>query len=306
MKRQIKGGFIGNLPAPDDGLARYLRQAQSFPLLTASEEYEYASSWAKNHDKLSAEMLVSSHLRLVVSMAYELGGYGIPVGELIASGNVGLMQALQKFDPGKGFRFSTYATFWIRAEMYDMILSNWSLVKIGGSAAQKKVFFNLARTKRALGIMDSRLSGKQVKQIADKLEVSEADVEGMSERMHVRDVSLNAEKYDDGEGELVDFVQDDAKPIELELEDMEVRANGRDLLRRHLAELSGRDREILVARRLADPAKTLDELSIRHGISRERVRQIEERAFGKLKAAILRESDGNPEIEDKQDKAGAE
>ncbi|MDR3208406.1 MAG: RNA polymerase factor sigma-32 [Rickettsiales bacterium] len=287
MRKQIKGGFSGNLPAPDDGLARYLQQAQRFPLLTASEEYEYASSWAKNRDKLSAETLVSSHLRLVVSMAYELGNYGIPIGELIASGNVGLMQALQRFDPEKGFRFSTYATFWIRAEMYDLILSNWSMVKIGNSASQKKVFFNLARTKRALGIMDSRLSGAQVKQIADKLEVSEADVENMSERMHIRDMSLNANKYDDGDGELVDFIQDDAKPIEQEMEDMELRANGRELLRRHLLGLPARDREILVARRLSDPAKTLEELSAEYGISRERVRQIEERAFEKLKKAVL-------------------
>jgi RNA polymerase sigma-32 factor len=292
MKKQIKGAFAGGLPALDDGLARYLRQVQGFPVLTAGEEYEYASSWARNRDKLSAEMLVSSHLRLVVSMAYELGSYGIPVGDLIASGNLGLMQALQKFDPEKGFRFSTYATFWIRAEMYDLILSNWSLVKIGNSAAQKKVFFNLARTKRALGIMDSRLSGEQVRRIADKLDVPESAVENMSERMRSRDMSLNAGKRDDDGGEMVDLIEDGAKPIGQELEEMESRAGERELLRRHLSELPDRDRNILVARRLADPARTLEDLSLEYGISRERVRQIEDRAFSRLRSAILREARG--------------
>jgi RNA polymerase sigma-32 factor len=290
MKKQIKAQSSASLPAmSDDGnLARYIQQIQSFPILTADEEYRHARSFAENHDKFSAEKLISSHLRLVVSMAYELNGYGIPVGELIASGNVGLMQALQRFEPEKGFRFSTYATFWIRAEMYDLILNNWSLVKIGGGAARKKVFFNLARTKRALGIMDSRLSGEQVRQIAGKLEVSEKDVENVSERMRSRDVSLNAVKYDDG-GELVDFVADDASPVEQELEEMEARRRGRALLARHLSALPDRDREILSARRLSDPARTLEDLSAQYGISRERVRQIEERAYEKLRDAILRE-----------------
>lgn len=285
MKKQIKT----ILPAvSDDGnLARYIQQIQSFPLLTKEEEYQYATSWVKNHDKLSAEALVSSHLRLVVSMAYELRDYGLPVGDLIASGNVGLMQALQKFEPEKGFRFSTYATFWIKAEMYDHILSNWSLVKIGSNAAQKKVFFNLARVKRTLGIMGGTLSDEQAKQIAERLEVSENDVINMDTRMRVRDSSLNVQKYDDGGGEAIDFIADNKRPIEDELEDMETRAFGRNLLKKHLDELPTRDREIFIARRLSDPIKTLEDLSAEYGISRERVRQIEEKAFLKLQSAIL-------------------
>jgi len=286
MKNQTKSF----LPAIGmGGLANYIRQIQSFPILTAEEERKIADSWVLHHDKESAEKLVASHLRLVVSMAYELNGYGIPAEELVASGNMGLMQALQKFEPAKGFRFSTYATFWIRAEMYDFILNNWSLVKIGNSAAQKKVFFNLARTKQALGIMDSRLSGEQVKQIANKLEVSESVVERMSNQIHNRDASLNASKYDDGDGEAVDFLSDGAKPVEEELEEMETRQKGGELLRKHLAKLPERDREILILRRLSDPIKTLEELSEQYGISRERVRQIEDRAFSKLKTAMLAE-----------------
>jgi RNA polymerase sigma-32 factor len=284
MEKQIKI----SLPALDDGLARYIRQAQQFPILSKTEEYEYASNWVKNRDKLSAEKLISSHLRLVVSMAYELTNYGIPLGDLISSGNVGLMQALQRFEPERGFRFSTYATFWIRAEMYDLILNNWSLVKIGGSAAQKKVFFNLARTKRALGIMDSRITNEQVRQIADKLEVSESDVIDMNTRMHNRDMSLNAGKFE-GE-EPVDFIQDDRPPIEQELEEYELHVKKRELLQKYMARLPQREREILIARRLSDPIQTLEDLSAQYGISRERVRQIEDRAFEKLRSAILEDS----------------
>ena len=289
MKRQIKSA----LPVVSDegSLARYIREVQQFPILSKEEEYEYAASWVKDHDRTAAEMLISSHLRLVVSMAYELRDYGIPVGELIASGNVGLMQALQKFEPEKGFRFSTYATFWVRAEMYGMILDNWSMVKIGSGAAQKKVFFNLARAKRALGIMDSSLSGEQAKLIADKLEVTEADVINMNTRMSSRDLSLNVSRFDDG-GEMIDFVEDNKKPIEEELEEHEIRLRGHEMLRRHLAKLPERDREILVARRLSDPVKTLEDLAAEHNISRERVRQIEERAYAKLKDAILKEGNG--------------
>lgn len=294
MKTQIKAHSHISLPALDDGLQRYLRQIQQFPLLSKTEEYEYATSWIKNRDKPSAEKLISSHLRLVVSMAYELTNYGIPVGDLIASGNLGLMQALQRFEPEKGFRFSTYATFWIRAEMYDFILSNWSMVKIGSSAAQKKVFFNLARTKRALGIMDSKMTDEQVRQIADKLEVPETDIIDMNARMHRRDASLNANKYEDG-GEMIDFIQDDRLPIEQELEEHESLVKNRDLLQKHLMDLPDRDREILIARRLSDPIKTLEDLSEEYNISRERVRQIEDRAFMKLRDAILANSSGSKE-----------
>lgn len=237
---------------------------------------------------------MASHLRLVVSVAYDFKNYGIPVGELIASGNMGLMQALQKFDPEKGFRFSTYAMFWIRAEIYETILNNWSIVKIGTSANQKRVFFNLARAKRALGIMDNNLSDDQTKQIADYLSVPENDVRRMSTRVSARDVSLNAPAHaDDDARDVLSNMPDDKTDIQNTIEDLEFKRRGYDLLRRHLAELPERDREILRARRLTDPALTLESLSQKYGISRERVRQIEERAFNKLRNAILQEAQGN-------------
>lgn len=303
MKKQIKN----TLPAAkntslvaargvsdETGLAQYIQTVQKIPILSAEEEYECANQWVKNQDKAAAERLVASHLRLVVSVAYDFKNYGIPVGELIASGNMGLMQALQKFDPEKGFRFSTYAMFWIRAEIYETILNNWSIVKIGTSANQKRVFFNLARAKRALGIMDNNLSDDQTKQIADYLSVPENDVRRMSTRVSARDVSLNAPAHaDDDARDVLSNMPDDKTDIQNTIEDLEFKRRGYDLLRRHLAELPERDREILRARRLTDPALTLESLSQKYGISRERVRQIEERAFNKLRDAILQEAQGN-------------
>lgn len=303
MKKQIKN----TLPAAkntslvaargvsdETGLAQYIQTVQKIPILSAEEEYECANQWVKNQDKAAAERLVASHLRLVVSVAYDFKNYGIPVGELIASGNMGLMQALQKFDPEKGFRFSTYAMFWIRAEIYETILNNWSIVKIGTSANQKRVFFNLARAKRALGIMDNNLSDDQAKQIADYLSVPENDVRRMSTRVSARDVSLNAPAHsDDDARDVLSNMPDDKTDIQNTIEELEFKRRGYDLLRRHLAELPERDREILRARRLTDPASTLESLSQKYGISRERVRQIEERAFNKLRDAILQEAQGN-------------
>ena len=302
MKKQIKNA----LPAQkntslvaargvsdETGLAQYIQTIQKFPVLTAQEEYECATNWVKNQDKVAAERLVASHLRLVVSVAYDFKNYGIPVGDLIASGNMGLMQALQKFDPDKGFRFSTYAMFWIRAEIYETILNNWSIVKIGTSANQKRVFFNLARAKRALGIMDNNLSDDQTKQIAEYLDVPENDVRRMSTRVTARDVSLNAPAHsDDDAHDVLANMPDEKTNIQDSIEQMEFRRRGYELLRRHLAELPERDREILRARRLAEPVTTLESLSQKYGISRERVRQIEERAFNKLRDAILKETQG--------------
>ncbi len=303
MKKQIKN----TLPATkntslvaargvsdESGLAQYIQTVQKIPILSAEEEYECANQWVKNQDKAAAERLVASYLRLVVSVAYDFKNYGIPVGELIASGNMGLMQALQKFDPEKGFRFSTYAMFWIRAEIYETILNNWSIVKIGTSANQKRVFFNLARAKRALGIMDNNLSDDQTKQIADYLSVPENDVRRMSTRVSARDVSLNAPAHsDDDARDVLSNMPDDKTDIQNTIEELEFKRRGYDLLRRHLAELPERDRDILRARRLTDPASTLESLSQKYGISRERVRQIEERAFNKLRDAILQEAQGN-------------
>lgn len=284
------------IPATDDvGLANYIRTIQQFPILSAEQEYEYASQWVKNHDQDAAEKLLVSHLRLVVSVAYDFRHYGIPVQDLVASGNMGLMQALQKFDPERGFRFSTYAMFWIRAEIYENILNNWSIVKIGTSANQKRVFFNLARAKRALGIMNGNLSDDQAQQIADYLEVPADDVKRMSTRIVARDLSLNAPARD-SEQEGVDMLSnlaDDGVSIVDNIERQEFRKRGYALLQKHLANLPQRDQEILRARRLTEPAATLEVLSKKYGISRERVRQIEERAYNKLRDAILQDTTGS-------------
>ncbi len=302
MKKQIKNALPtvqnSNLVAArgvndETSLAQYIQNVQKIPILSASEEYEYATKWTREHDAAAAEKLVASHLRMVVSVAYDFRNYGVPFGDLIASGNMGLMQALQKFDPEKGFRFSTYAMFWIRAEIYETILQNWSIVKIGTSANQKRVFFNLARARRALGIMDGNLSDDQTKQIADYLNVPENDVRRMSTRMSARDVSLNAPAHsDDDARDILSNMPDEKNSIQDNMEQMEFRRRGYELLRRHLDELPARDREILVARRLSDPALTLESLSQKYGISRERVRQIEERAYKKLRDAILAEAQG--------------
>ncbi len=275
----------------DISLSKYISEIQKFPILSAQQEYEYATKWANEHDNIAAEKLVASHLRLVVSVAYDFKNYGLPVSDLIASGNMGLMQALQKFDPEKGFRFSTYAMFWIKAEIYETILNNWSIVKLGNSANQKRVFFNLTRAKRALGIMDNSLSKDQTKQIAEYLSVPENDVERVATRMSARDVSLNTPLNTDSDsGDILSNMADSRVNIADGLETMEFRRHGYELLKKHLNDLPERDREILRARRLSDPALTLETLSQKYGISRERVRQIEERAFNKLRDAILSDS----------------
>ena len=301
MKKQIKNALpvvqsqslVAARGVNDEtSLAQYIQNIQKFPILSAEEEYEYATKWVKNKDKNAAEKLVASHLRMVVSVAYDFRNYGVPFAELIASGNMGLMQALQKFDPEKGFRFSTYAMFWIKAEIYETILDNWSIVKIGTSANQKRVFFNLNRAKRALGIMDGNLSDDQTKQIADYLKVPENDVRRMSTRLSARDVSLNAPVHsDDDARDALSNMPDNHNSVEDDMEQLEFRRRGYDLLRKNLEKLPERDREILKARRLSDPVATLESLSQKYGISRERVRQIEERAYNKLREAILKEAE---------------
>ena len=295
MKKQIKNTLPATQNASimaargvndESGLAQYIQMVQKIPVLSAEQEYEYATQWVKNQDHVAAEKLVASHLRMVVSVAYDYKNYGIPVGELIASGNMGLMQALQKFDPEKGFRFSTYAMFWVKAEIYETILNNWSLVRIGTSANQKRVFFNLSKAKRALGIMDNNLSDEQTKQIADYLNVPEKDVSRMATRISARDLSLNAPiNSEDGASDILSNMSDGRESIEDTLEQIEFRRRGYELLKRNLAKMSERDREILVARKLRTPAVTLESLSQKYGISRERVRQIEERAYKKLRDA---------------------
>ena len=236
MKKEIKttlpstktSSMVPIYGAGDDvSLARYINEIQKFPLLTAEQEYEYASKWVNDHDNVAAEKLVASHLRLVVSVAYDFKNYGLPVSDLIASGNMGLMQALQKFDPERGFRFSTYAMFWIKAEIYETILNNWSIVKLGSSANQKRVFFNLTRAKRALGIMDNNLSDTQTKQIAEYLSVPESDVERMATRMSARDVSLNTPLNTDSESkDILSNMADTYIDIESGMEQLEFKRRG--------------------------------------------------------------------------------
>lgn len=281
----------------DISLTKYMSEIQKFPILSAEQEYEYATKWVKEHDNIAAEKLVASHLRLVVSVAYDFKNYGLPVSDLIASGNMGLMQALQKFDPERGFRFSTYAMFWIKAEIYETILNNWSIVKLGTSANQKRVFFNLSRAKRALGIMDNSLSDEQTKQIAEYLSVPESDVENVATRMSAHDVSLNTPMNTDSDSkDILSNMADTRVNIEDSLEQLEFKRRGYELLKKHLSNLPERDMEILKARRLSDPAATLETLSKKYGISRERVRQIEERAFEKLRKAILEDSTNKPKL----------
>lgn len=303
MKKQIKNAlpvavstsYVPTISAADDAsLARYLRMIQQFPILSASQEYEYATQWAKQKDMNAAEKLVASHLRLVVSVAYDFKNYGLPVADLIASGNMGLMQALQKFDPERGFRFSTYAMFWIKAEIYETILNNWSIVKIGTSANQKRVFFNLARAKRALGIMENNMSDEQTHAVAEYLGVGDGDVRRMATRVSARDVSLNTPAHsDDEKTDILSNLADSRPDAATIMEGAELRRRGYEMLMRHLSALPERDREILRARRLSDPAETLEMLSQKYGISRERVRQIEERAYNKLRTAILEETKDN-------------
>ena len=305
MKKQIKSALPTttgtNLVAPgvgdDAGFANYLRTIAQFPILSAEQEYDYASRWVRDHDNDAAEKLLVSHLRLVVSVAYDFRNYGIPVQELVASGNMGLMQALQKFDPEKGFRFSTYAMFWIRAEIYETILNNWSIVKIGTSANQKRVFFNLSRAKRALGIMDGNLSEDQAEQIANYLSVPAEDVKRMSTRIVARDLSLNAPARNteqDG-ADMLSNMADAGVDIVENVERSEFMQRGGALLKKHLADLPERDREILCARRLSEPVATLDMLAKKYKISRERVRQIEERAYNKLRDAIINDTEKTDE-----------
>jgi RNA polymerase sigma-32 factor len=301
MKKQIKDALpvvsapslmVARGVSDESGLEQYIQNIQKFPILSAQQEYEYASLWQTKRDKLAAEKLVSSHLRLVVSVAYDFRNYGIPVSDLIASGNMGLMQALQKFDPERGFRFSTYAMFWIKAEIYETILSNWSIVKIGTSANQKRVFFNLSRAKKALGIMDKNLSEDQTKKVAEFLQVPENDVTRMATRVGARDLSLNTPVSDSDTRDALSNLEDKSEGIEDNVEKLEFRRRGYALLRKHLSELPERDREILRARKLQDPVATLEILAQKYEISRERVRQIEERAYKKLRDAILKESEG--------------
>jgi RNA polymerase sigma-32 factor len=273
--------------AREGGLQRYLQEIRKFPMLEAGEEYMLAKRWREHNDPEAAHRLVTSHLRLVAKIAMGYRGYGLPLAELISEGNVGMMQAVKRFDPERGFRLATYAMWWIRASIQEYILHSWSLVKMGTTAAQKKLFFNLRRLKGQLQAIDEGdLSPENVRKIAEVLEVPEADVVSMNRRLLASDHSLNAPLRADGEGEWQDWLVDDADDQETRLSDRQELGVRRDLLRVAMTHLNERERDILVARRLREVPSTLEDLSQRYGISRERVRQIEVRAFDKLQRAI--------------------
>src|SRR5665213_22497 len=278
-----------SMPSVDGGLARYLREIRKFPMLEKEEEYMLAKRWREHADPEAAQKLVTSHLRLVAKIAMGYRGYGLPLADLIAEDNVGMMQAVKRYDPERGFRLATYAMWWIRASMQEYILHSWSLVKMGTTAAQKKLFFNLRRMKgRIQAIDDGDLSPENPAKIATELRAPESDVIDMNRRLAGPDHSLNAPVRNDSEGggECQDWLVDDADDQEETLGEMEELGLRRDLLTAAMAHLTPRERDILNERRLRDEPTTLEDLAQKYGVSRERVRQIEVRAFEKLQKLI--------------------
>ncbi len=280
---------ISTLPsiAGEGGLGRYLQEIRKFPMLDADTEFMLAKRWQEHEDPAAAQKLVTSHLRLVAKIAMGYRGYGLPLSELISEGNVGMMQAVKRFDPDRGFRLATYAMWWIRAAIQEYILHSWSLVKIGTTAAQKKLFFNLRKIKGQLQqIEDGDLPSEIVTKIATELAVPENDVVQMNRRISSPDHSLNAPLRIDGDGEWQDWLVDPDVDQEEKLGDRQELGLRRDLLRNAMKTLNDRERHILTERRLRDDPVTLEDLSSRYNISRERVRQIEVRAFEKLQKSI--------------------
>ncbi|MCC7428898.1 MAG: RNA polymerase sigma factor RpoH [Alphaproteobacteria bacterium] len=273
--------------APEGNLARYLQEIRKFPMLTPEEEYSLAKRWRETEDVEAAHKLVTSHLRLVAKIAMGYRGYGLPIGELISEGNVGMMQAVKRFDPERGFRLATYAMWWIRAAIQEYILHSWSLVKMGTTAAQKKLFFNLRRLKGQMqAIDDGDLSPEQVAKIARALDVPEQDVIQMNRRLAAPDHSLNAPVRADSEGEWQDWLVDEEETQETKMAERQEIGGRSELLQKALKTLNERERHILTERRLRDNPTTLEELSQQYSISRERVRQIEVRAFEKMQKAM--------------------
>ncbi len=271
------------------GLTRYLEEIRQFPMLEPQQEYMLAKSWREHGDRDAAHQLVTSHLRLVARIAMGYRGYGLPIGEVISEGNVGLMQAVKRFDPDKGFRLATYAMWWIRAAIQEYILRSWSLVKMGTTAAQKKLFFNLRKMKGQLkALEEGDLRPDQVKRIATQLGVTEEDVISMNRRLG-GDSSLNAPVRNDAEsGEWQDWLVDETMDQETALAESEERDHRRGMLNDALEGLNARERRVFEARRLAEDPLTLEELSAEFGVSRERIRQIEVRAFEKVQKAVTK------------------
>ena len=278
--------LVPNL-SPEHNLSRYLRDIRKFPMLEAGQEFMLAKRWQDDEDVDAAQQMVTSHLRLVAKIAMGYRGYGLPLADLIAEGNVGMMQAVKRFDPGRGFRLSTYSMWWIRAAIQEYILHSWSLVKIGTTAAQKKLFFNLRKIKSQLkAIDDGDLKDSTVKAIAGKLNVSETEVVNMNRRMAGPDHSLNAAVRDDADDEWQDWLVDEAPDQEITVGNAEELSLRRGMLEDAMDGLNEREQHILRERRLQDEPTTLEDLSKVYGISRERVRQIEVRAFEKLQISM--------------------
>ena len=284
--------MTGNLPSvqnlnPDSNLSRYLLDIRKFPLLEPEEEYMLAKRWKEHEDQDAAAKLVNSHLRLVAKISMGYRGYGLPLGEIISEGNVGLMQAVKRFEPEKGFRLATYAMWWIRASIQEYVIRSWSLVKIGTTAAQKKLFFNLRRIKGEIkALEEGDLKRENLEKIATTLDVSEEEVINMNRRMSGSDSSLNVPLRADSEGEWQDWLVNDSDNQETALANREEANERRNMLLASMEVLNERERQILIARRLEEEPKTLEELSVEYGVSRERVRQIEVRAFEKIQKTI--------------------
>ncbi|MEM7196744.1 MAG: RNA polymerase sigma factor RpoH [Pseudomonadota bacterium] len=281
------------LLVPEDGLQQYLQQIRKFPMLSAEEEQVLARRWRDDNDQEAAHRLVTSHLRLVAKIAMGYRGYGLPVADLIAEGNVGMMQAVKRYDPERGFRLSTYAMWWIKASINEYILHSWSLVKIGTTAAQKKLFFNLRRIKAKLGLLgDGDLDPVHARTIAQELDVSENDVVAMDGRMRGGDQSLNAPvgSSQDSQMEWQDWLDDDTPSQEEQLAHTQELQMRKAMLGTALEGLDPRERYIIENRKLRDDVMTLEDLSAKFGISRERVRQIETRAMDKLQKSMMKQS----------------
>jgi RNA polymerase sigma-32 factor len=276
-----------NLPAPtpEGGLSRYMQEIRKFPMLDPEEEYMLAKRWVEEQDTQAAHKMVTSHLRLAAKIAMGYRGYGLPQAEVISEANVGLMQAVKRFDPEKGFRLATYAMWWIRASIQEYILRSWSLVKMGTTSAQKKLFFNLRKAKSRIGALEEGdLRPENVARIANDLGVTEDDVISMNRRMSGGDASLNAMVSNDGEGamEWQDWLEDEDADQAGDYEERNEMELRRELLFAAMSALNDRERDILTKRRLSEPVSTLEELSAEYSVSRERIRQIEVRAFEKL------------------------
>ena len=279
-----------SLPAVpvEGGLSRYFREVWSFPMLEKEEEQMLAVRWRDKGDTESAHKLVTSHLRLVAKIAMKYRGYGLPVADLVSEGNIGLMKAVKKFDPGLGFRLSTYAMWWIRASITEYILKSWSMVKLGTVASQKKLFFSLRNLKGRLNILDSgELTPDQAQQLSDTMGVSADEITKMNRRLSTRDLSLNAPLSNDEEGiEFQDTLVDNSPSPESRFAEAEELGHRSAILRQALKELPERERHIFTERRLKDDPKTLEELGKEYGLSRERIRQLEVRAFDKVQKAV--------------------